>query len=103
MLNHHDQMLLAFASGGLLPKSHDKRAVPDRKNPVSTKVDNSTPPSDPVEFWKQHNHGLCDLGMVSQRNNTVCCLPTSCKPGNANVLQVVIEIGCLVIKFNIAF
>ncbi|KAH3821849.1 hypothetical protein DPMN_123617 [Dreissena polymorpha] len=74
-------MLLAFASGGLLPKSHDKRAVPDRKNPVSTKVDNSTPPSDPVEFWKQHNHGLCDMGMVSQRNNTVCCLPTSCKPG----------------------
>ncbi|XP_052211889.1 uncharacterized protein LOC127830975 isoform X2 [Dreissena polymorpha] len=62
---------ILLASGRLLPQRHDKRSVPE-----------SVPPSDPYEeFWKQHNHGLCPLGMVSQRNNTVCCLPTSCKPG----------------------
>ncbi|KAH3821769.1 hypothetical protein DPMN_123537, partial [Dreissena polymorpha] len=61
---------ILLASGRLLPQRHDKRSVPE-----------SVPPSDPYEeFWKQHNHGLCPLGMVSQRNNTVCCLPTSCKP-----------------------
>ncbi|XP_052211886.1 uncharacterized protein LOC127830974 isoform X3 [Dreissena polymorpha] len=58
------QMLLA--SGGQLPQRHEKRSVADTTY---------------VEFWEQRNRGLCPLGMVSQRNNTVCCLPTSCKPG----------------------
>ncbi|WAR13951.1 hypothetical protein MAR_004056 [Mya arenaria] len=52
----------------------------DGENPAGEELGDKGDSYDPNKEWFQYSKGLCPLGQVPQRNETVCCLPTACPP-----------------------
>ncbi|WAR13736.1 hypothetical protein MAR_003841 [Mya arenaria] len=53
------------------------------ENPAGEELGDKGDNYDPNKEWFQYSKGLCPLGQVPQRNDTVCCLPTACPPNKS--------------------